>query len=109
LTRTWDKGCEGCTSHVDALSDLSMLNERNTTLVLVSRAPYKKQKGWSIPWVSSLGSDFNYDFHVTLDEKVAPAEYNYRETGIKGEEHGLSVFFRLDEDVCHTYSTYARH
>ncbi len=39
---------------------------------------YKTQKGWSIPWFSSFGSDFNYDFHVTLDPKVAPVEYNYR-------------------------------
>ena len=53
-------------------------------LVLVSRAPlakldaYKAQRGWSIPWFSSFGSDFNYDFHVTLDANVAPVEYNYR-------------------------------
>jgi Bacterial protein of unknown function (DUF899) len=60
------------------------LNDRDTTLVLVSRAPlakldaYKAQRGWSIPWFSSFGSDFNYDFHVTLDANVAPVEYNYR-------------------------------
>jgi predicted dithiol-disulfide oxidoreductase (DUF899 family) len=70
-------------------------------------------------WFSSFGSDFNYDFHVTLDPKVAPAEYNYRNKDemaaakghpvkMEGEEHGLSVFFRLDEDVFHTYSAYAR-
>ena len=72
----------------------------------------------AVPWFSSFGSDFNYDFHVTLDEKVAPAEYNYRSkaemeasdapNAMKGEEHGLSVFFRLDDDVFHTYSVYAR-
>ena len=73
----------------------------------------------SIAWFSSFGSDFNYDFHVTLDPKVAPAEYNYRTKAemaaavghsvlMEGEEHGLSVFFRLDEDVFHTYSVYAR-
>jgi predicted dithiol-disulfide oxidoreductase (DUF899 family) len=77
------------------------------------------RKGWSIAWVSSFGSDFNYDFHVTLDPKVAPAEYNYRNKAemavakghavlMEGEEHGLSVFFRLDDDVFHTYSVYAR-
>jgi predicted dithiol-disulfide oxidoreductase (DUF899 family) len=121
----WDKGCSGCTGFVDALGDLSLLNERDTTFVVVSRAPlakleaYKAQKGWSIPWFSSFGSDFNYDFHVTLDPKVAPAEYNYRNkaeteaaTGrsvlMEGEEHGLSVFFRLDDDIFHTYSVYAR-
>jgi predicted dithiol-disulfide oxidoreductase (DUF899 family) len=51
----------------------------------VSRAPlkkieaYRKRMGWTIPWYSSFGSDFNYDFHVTLDETVAPVEYNYTE------------------------------
>jgi predicted dithiol-disulfide oxidoreductase (DUF899 family) len=66
------------------LGDLSLLNDRDTTFVLVSRASlskleaYKTQMGWSIPWFSRLGSDFNYDLHVTNDEKVAPIEYNYR-------------------------------
>jgi predicted dithiol-disulfide oxidoreductase (DUF899 family) len=121
----WDKGCSGCTSFVSALGDLSLLNSRDTTFVVVSRAPlakleaYKTQKGWNISWFSSFGSDFNYDFHVTLDPNVAPAEYNYRskaemeaKTGhpvlFEGEEHGLSVFFRLDEEVFHSYSVYAR-
>ena len=110
----WDKGCSGCTGFINALGDLTMLNERDTTLVLVSRAPsaklewYKAQQGWSLPWVSSLNSDFNYDFHVTLDESVTPAQYNYRPTSIKGERHGMSVFFRLDDAIFHTYSTYAR-
>ncbi|MEL6384091.1 MAG: DUF899 domain-containing protein [Cyanobacteria bacterium J06626_18] len=110
----WDKGCSGCTGFVNALSDLSMLNERDTTLVLISRAPLAKleqckaQQGWNLPWVSSLNSDFNYDFHVTLDESVTPAQYNYRPVSIKGERHGMSVFFRIDNAIFHTYSTYAR-
>jgi len=120
----WEKGCMGCTGYVNALGDLSMLNERDTTFVLVSRAPlpkleaYKKLKGWTLPWYSSFGSDFNYDFHVTLDETIAPIEYNYLDKAelekrngpnvMQGESHGLSVFFRLDRDVFHTYSTYAR-
>ena len=120
----WDKGCSGCTKWVDALGDLSRLNDRDTTLVLVSRAPlakldaYKAQRGWSIPWFSSFGSDFNYDFHVTLDANVAPVEYNYRPkaemlarktpNGTEGEEHGLSVFFAFDSEVFHTYSAYGR-
>jgi predicted dithiol-disulfide oxidoreductase (DUF899 family) len=80
----WDKGCSGCTGWVDALGNLSLLKNRDTTFVVVSRAPltkleaYKAQKGWSIAWFSSFGSDFNYDFHVTHDTKVAPPEYNYR-------------------------------
>lgn len=104
----WDKGCMGCTGYVDALGDLSMLGDRDTTFVLVSRAPlpkleaYKTLKGWTVPWYSSFGSDFNYDFHVTLDETIAPIEYNYRDkaelekrngsNAMQGEEHGLSVF-----------------
>jgi predicted dithiol-disulfide oxidoreductase (DUF899 family) len=121
----WKAGCTGCTGYVDALGDLSMLNERDTTMVLVSRAPlarlnaYRKKRGWDMTWVSSYGSDFNYDFHVTLDEAVTAPEYNYRDkaeleqrTGephfLAGEMHGLSVFFRIDDDIFHTYSTYAR-
>jgi predicted dithiol-disulfide oxidoreductase (DUF899 family) len=122
----WEKGCPGCTSLVDALGDLSMLQKRDTNFVAISRAPlakiekYKAERGWSIPWYSSYGSDFNYDFHVTLDEAVAPPQYNYRDKTeleqregkepwfLKGEVHGLSVFFRADGEVFHTYSTYAR-
>jgi predicted dithiol-disulfide oxidoreductase (DUF899 family) len=122
----WDKGCPGCTRLVNALGDLSMLNERDTTFMLVSRAPlaklekYRTEKGWNRRWVSSFGSDFNYDFHVTQDKKVVPLEYNYRSQTemearqkdepwfLEGESHGLSVFFRIDDEVFHTYSTYAR-
>jgi predicted dithiol-disulfide oxidoreductase (DUF899 family) len=120
----WEKGCAGCTSYVNAIGDLSMLDKCDTTFVMVSRAPlakleaYKERQGWRFPWVSSLGSDFNYDFHVTNDEKIAPIEYNYRNkaeleaakvpNAITGEEHGLSVFFHLGDDVFHTWSAYAR-
>ncbi|HYN23272.1 MAG TPA: DUF899 domain-containing protein [Thermoanaerobaculia bacterium] len=121
----WDKGCTGCTGYVDSLGDLSLLYDRDTSFVLISRAPlakleaYKAQRGWDVPWYSSFGSDFNYDFHVTLDERVAPVEYNYRSKAElerrngeghfpKGEAHGLSVFFRIDDDLFHTYSSYAR-
>jgi predicted dithiol-disulfide oxidoreductase (DUF899 family) len=119
----WQKGCMGCTGYIDAIGDLSMLKERNTTFAVVSRAPleklqaYRAAKGWKIDWYSSFGSDFNYDFHVTLDESVTPIEYNYRSAAelqqrfgrnIKGEEHGLSVFFRVGDEIFHTYSAYAR-
>jgi len=121
---SWEKGCPGCTGYVNGFGDLGMLNKCDTTFAMVSRAPlakleaYKSQKSSEIPWYSSFGSDFNYDFHVTNDEKVAPVEYNYRDkaeleaaqvpNAISGEEHGLSVFFRLGDDVFHTYSVYAR-
>ncbi|EPC03079.1 hypothetical protein L861_22480 [Litchfieldella anticariensis FP35 = DSM 16096] len=121
----WDKGCSGCTGFVNALGDLSLLHDRDTSFALVSRAPlakletYKAQQGWRWPWVSSHGSDFNYDFHVTLDETVASPEYNYRNKAeleqrmgephfMSGECHGLSVFFRLGDEIFHSYSTYAR-
>jgi predicted dithiol-disulfide oxidoreductase (DUF899 family) len=119
----WDAGCPGCTGLVNAIGDLSMLEKRNTTYVLISRAPlekleaYKKKQGWDRTWVSSYGSDFNYDFHATQDRKVVPLEYNYRkpeehqppkEKPFEGEAHGTSVFFRLDEKIYHTYSTFAR-
>jgi predicted dithiol-disulfide oxidoreductase (DUF899 family) len=120
----WERGCPGCTGYVNALGDLSMLNERDTSFVIISRAPlakllaYKALKGWRIPWYSSFNTDFNYDFHVTLNDRVAPVEYNYRNkaemealkgpNATKGEGHGLSVFFRIGDDIFHTYSTYAR-
>ena len=120
----WDEGCPGCTGFVGDHGDLSMLRDRETSMVLISRAPlpkleaYKERNGWDIPWYSSFGSDFNYDFHATLDESVAPIEYNYRSKKeledrgehyfASGEAHGLSVFFQVDGEVFHTYSAYAR-
>ncbi len=96
---TWEEGCPGCTGLVKEMGDLSLLNKRDTTFTLISRAPYAKLaaykalKGWQILWFSSFESDFNYDFHVTSEQ---------------GEGQGASVFFRLGEDVFHTYSTYNR-
>jgi predicted dithiol-disulfide oxidoreductase (DUF899 family) len=121
----WEKGCMGCTGFIDAMGDLSMLNERNTTFAVISRAPlakleaYKEERGWDIAWYSSFGSDFNYDYHVTLDESIAPIEHNYRnkdELMAKsgdgkvptGEVPGLSVFFQAEGDIFHTYSAFGR-
>jgi predicted dithiol-disulfide oxidoreductase (DUF899 family) len=127
---SWEEGCPSCSAGADEVSDglLEHLHARDTTLAYVSRAPleklerWKAHKGWKFPWYSSYGSDFNYDFHVTIDESVAPAEYNYRtqeeheHTGtgyyFAGdqpiEEPGTSCFLRDGERVFHTYSTYAR-
>lgn len=119
----WENGCMGCTGLVNALGDLSMLNERDVSFALISRAPlaklaaYKKKMDWEWVWVSSYGTDFNYDFHVTLDEGVAPMQYNYRNKeelaaaghgDMTGEHHGMSVFFRDGADIFHTYSSYGR-
>src|SRR5579871_4404794 len=94
-----DKGCPGCTGFINEFGDLSTLNERDTTFALISRAPltkleaYRALQGWKIPWYSSFESDFNYDYHVSSES---------------GEGQGLSVFFRIGDEVFHTYSTYAR-
>jgi predicted dithiol-disulfide oxidoreductase (DUF899 family) len=121
---SWDDGCPSCSGRVDQYGNLAHLHARDTTMAVVSRAPlakiqpFKERMGWTFPWYSSYGSDFNYDFHVTLDEAVAPVEYNYRnkmelvEAGappdLGGELHGTSVFLRDGDRVFHTYSTYAR-
>ena len=81
-----DRICPGCTAGVDEMSDglIAHLRARDTNFVLVARGPladlqrYQAERGWTIPMYSSLDSDFNYDFHVTLDQAVAPVEYNYR-------------------------------
>jgi len=91
--------CTGCSSFVDNIGHLAHLHARDTTLVLVSLAPqteiqpFKNRMGWSVPWLSSYGSDFNQDFGVTTK---------------KGETFGLSVFLRDGESIYHTYFTKAR-
>jgi len=73
--------------------------------------------GWTVPWYSSFGSDFNYDFHATLDENIAPVHYNYKSKQelskgeswfVEGEVPGLSVFLRDGSRLFHTYSTFSR-
>jgi len=118
------EGCPGCSFLADNIGHLAHLHARDTSLVLVSNAPlaeletFKKRMGWDLPWYSSFGSRFNYDFHVTIDSSQAPVEYNYQDEAelkrmgqldmIKGELPGASVFLRDGERVFHTYSTYAR-
>jgi predicted dithiol-disulfide oxidoreductase (DUF899 family) len=119
----WDEGCSSCSGRVDQYGNLAHLHVRDTTMAVVSRAPlakleaFKATKGWTFPWYSSYGSEFNYDFHVTLDERVAPVEYNYRDARewaaagldqLPRELHGTSAFLRDRDRVFHTYSTYAR-
>jgi predicted dithiol-disulfide oxidoreductase (DUF899 family) len=125
----WTDGCPSCTWAAGEISEgrLQHLRDWETAFAAVSRAPlpklggYKRRRGWRFPWHSSNGSDFNYDFQVTLDESVAPAVYNYRakdENERRGEAEfltqqplelpGYSCFLRDGETVFHTYSTYAR-
>ncbi|MBS2966708.1 DUF899 domain-containing protein, partial [Actinocrinis puniceicyclus] len=125
---SWDGACKSCTAAVDELSAglMAHLGSRQTTYVLVSRAPlakieaYRAERGWQLPWYSSFGSDFNYDFHVTLDSSLAPVEFNYRgqeelvQAGLSwllegsSEQPGISCFLRDGDAVYHTYSTFAR-
>jgi predicted dithiol-disulfide oxidoreductase (DUF899 family) len=92
-------GCPGCSLVVDNLGHPAHLHVRDTSFVLFSRGPlrqikaYQKRMGWTTPWFSSAGSDFNVDFGVTTDE---------------GETFGLSVFLRDGERVFHTYFTAGR-
>ena len=92
-------GCPGCSFVVDNIGHLAHLHARDTSLVLVSRAPlanierYKQRMGWTVPWFSSAGSDFNADFGLTTDE---------------GETFGLSVFLRDGDSVYRTYFTGGR-
>ena len=95
----WEDGCPSCTAGADEIADglLEHLHARDTTFAYVSRAPiakierYKAKRGWTFPWYSSFGSDFNYDFHVTLDESVMPVEYNFRSKAEyeRHRDHGL--------------------
>jgi predicted dithiol-disulfide oxidoreductase (DUF899 family) len=125
---SWEDGCPSCTAGADEVSRglIDHLHTRDTTLAYVSRAPidkieqYKHKRGWTFPWYSSYGTDFNYDFRVTLDESVAPIEYNFRskdehaERGVDfggGESYempGRSHFLREGDAIFHTYSVYAR-
>jgi predicted dithiol-disulfide oxidoreductase (DUF899 family) len=116
----WREGCVGCSFEVDHVEGILVhLEHHDVTYVAVSRAPlveieaFKKRMGWRFKWVSSFGSDFNYDFHVSFTpHEVASgrAYYNYevRDVGID-ELSGDSVFFRdATGDVFHTYSTFGR-
>jgi predicted dithiol-disulfide oxidoreductase (DUF899 family) len=125
---SWDDACQSCSATIDELSQgmIAHLNARETSFALVSRTPlekiedYRARRGWGLPWYSSHDSEFNYDFHVTLDEAVTPVEFNYRTAGelkLAGQEWalegswempGYSCFLRDGDAVYHTYSTFAR-
>jgi predicted dithiol-disulfide oxidoreductase (DUF899 family) len=128
----WNQPCPSCSSAADGIGNIRQLHVRNTTLVAVSSAPsdkleaFRNRMGWAFPWYSSNGSDFNYDFHTTLDNRVAPVMLHFRteaELAVVGtpwtggswtddmngsELPGISTFLRVDDDVFHTYSTFGR-
>jgi predicted dithiol-disulfide oxidoreductase (DUF899 family) len=117
----WDEACPVCSYQADSVGNLAHLHARNTTYAAVSRAPigkiepFRQRMGWPFPYYSSLGSDFNYDFHVTNDEDVTPIEWNFMtkqeliDAGMPyfarpGEQGGVSVFYRDGDIVLRTYS-----
>lgn len=118
----WEAGCPGCSFLADHLDGtLPHLNHHDVTLVAVARAPlakieaYKARMGWKFPWVSSFGSDFNFDYHVSFTpEDLAKDKVFYNFSPIapsdaNDELPGLSAFYRNEKgDVFHTYSSYAR-
>jgi predicted dithiol-disulfide oxidoreductase (DUF899 family) len=100
----WDEACTGCRALMEESSSprlIARLKGRDTSFVRVSRAPYAKivayreARGWTFPWYSSYGSDFNHDYEVTVGPEAA-------------ERSGFSCFLRNGDNVFHTYSTYAR-
>jgi len=100
-------GCDGCSMFVDQIGHPAHLNARDTSFVLVSRAPiakleaFRRRMGWNVPWFSSFGTDFSHDFGRG-PEKPQLSEYQ------DGEMFGLSVFLRDGDDVYRTYFTTRR-
>jgi len=116
---TQDAPCFVCSFWMDNFNGITVhLNHRDITMAAVSRAPYsklaayKKRMGWGFPWLSSLGSDFNFDYRVSFTDEEPKAEkvdYNYRlrPWGLT-EAPGISVFLKDGGQIYHTYSTYER-
>jgi len=116
----WGEGCPSCSfmaDHTDGM--LPHLAARDVTMLAVSRAPlveieaFKQRMGWQFAWVSSHGSDFNHDFHVSFTEQEVDSgkvDYNYtRQPFGSTEAPGISVFQQTDDgSVYHTYSVYGR-
>jgi predicted dithiol-disulfide oxidoreductase (DUF899 family) len=115
----WEQGCPSCSLLGDHMDGMGIhLAQRDVNLMIVSRAPlakidaFKNRMGWRFPWVSSYGSEFNFDFGVSVTKEEAAKEtvYNYATTKFPSEERpGLSVFSKnANGEVFHTYSMYAR-
>jgi predicted dithiol-disulfide oxidoreductase (DUF899 family) len=118
----WEQPCPGCSASIAEMSQgvRDHLASRDTAFVLTSRAPYEKiaakakERGWFVPWYSSFGSDFNYDYQVTLDASRDLVDYNYRAVPEAVDDErstelpGFSCFLREGDEIFHTYSAYAR-
>jgi predicted dithiol-disulfide oxidoreductase (DUF899 family) len=116
----WEEGCKSCSYLADHFDGANWhLPHRDVTFVAVSRAPrselvpYKKRMGWRFKWLSSHGTDFNFDYHVSAtEEEKAKGKmfYNYELDELMCDEMpGLSVFYKNEAgQIFHTYSTYTR-
>jgi predicted dithiol-disulfide oxidoreductase (DUF899 family) len=116
---SWDAGCEHCSFWADSFDGAVVhLNHRDVSMVAVSRAPYdklaayKRRMGWDFNWLSSVGSEFLRDFHVSFTpEEIdgGTAFYNYKlQNPYMPDREGLSVFSTDGDSIVHTYSAYAR-
>jgi len=116
----WQEGCPSCSFNMDHTDGaLAHLAQRDVTFVAISRAPlpkietFKQRMGWRFKWVSSYGSDFNYDYHVSFNKEErakGKVYYNFGMQEFPSEEApGMSVFYKDEDDhLFHTYSAYAR-
>jgi predicted dithiol-disulfide oxidoreductase (DUF899 family) len=115
----WKEGCPSCSFLADAFDAVTIhMAQRDTSFAVVSRATlgeidaFKKRMGWKFKWVSSNGTDFNYDYNVSFTKEQAAAGnplYNFGTIPAYGEEApGASAFIQKDGQIFHTYSTYAR-
>jgi predicted dithiol-disulfide oxidoreductase (DUF899 family) len=114
----WDAGCKSCSFWADNFDrNVVHLQARDVSIVAISRAPlakllaYRERMGWTFPWYSSDGTDFNFDYGASFTPVQAEEPvYNFGTLRPRMDEReGMSVFFRDgDEKVFHTYSAYAR-
>jgi predicted dithiol-disulfide oxidoreductase (DUF899 family) len=116
----WDAGCKHCSFWADNFDKIIVhLNHRDVTMVAASRAPssklaaYQKRMGWNFKWVSSGGTDFNFDYHVSFtpeEEANKKALFNYKmQDPDSSDREGASIFYKdAKGNIFHTYSTYAR-
>lgn len=116
----WREGCPHCSFWADHYDSVNLhIGQRDTTLVVISRAPwkeiepFKKRMGWRFKWLSSHGNDFNFDFHVSFtpeEIKSGKLFYNYADLEMDMDEReGVSAFYQDRQgNIYHTYSAYAR-
>ncbi len=118
---SWDAGCDGCSFNADHVDGARQhFEHHDVKYVAIARAPlakldaYKKRMGWKFDFVSSGGSDFNFDYHVSFtpeELKRGKVEYNYTTIDNAKEEElpGFSVFYKNEKgEIFHTYSSYGR-